>query len=98
MLTDSGPKVLEYNARFDDPETQSIIPLLGTEVDLARALSACTEGRLQEVEISISPLFACNVVVAAGGYPEPFRTGDFVELEPLPKGTPAWALNQYLLT
>ncbi|EXJ90856.1 phosphoribosylamine-glycine ligase [Capronia coronata CBS 617.96] len=85
MLTDSGPKVLEYNARFGDPETQSIIPLLGSDVDLALVLLACTKERLHEMQISFSPGFACNVVVAAGGYPESFRSGDIVEFEePLP--------------
>ncbi|EXJ82610.1 phosphoribosylamine-glycine ligase [Capronia epimyces CBS 606.96] len=85
MLTDSGPKVLEYNARFGDPETQSIIPLLKAELDLAMVLLACTEGRLHEMEIKLSSRFACNVVVAAGGYPEGYRAGDVVEMEPLPK-------------
>jgi phosphoribosylamine--glycine ligase / phosphoribosylformylglycinamidine cyclo-ligase len=86
MLTRSGPKVLEYNARFGDPETQSIIPLLGEEFDLAEVMMACIEGRLDQVKIRISPMFACNVVIAAGGYPESSRRGDVVSIRPLPRG------------
>lgn len=63
MLTSSGPKVLEYNTRFGDPESQSMFPLLSQDTDLAEVLLACTEGRLNEVNICITPGFACNVIV-----------------------------------
>jgi phosphoribosylamine--glycine ligase / phosphoribosylformylglycinamidine cyclo-ligase len=86
MLTSSGPKVLEYNTRFGDPETQSMIPLLSQDTDLAEVLLACTEGRLNQVNISITPGFACNVVVAAEGYPESYRQGDLVEFDKTPAG------------
>jgi len=86
MLTRSGPKVLEYNARFGDPETQSIIPLLGEELDLVEVMMACIEGRLDQVNIRISPMFTCNVVIAAEGYPASSRRGDVVTIRPLPRG------------
>jgi phosphoribosylamine--glycine ligase/phosphoribosylformylglycinamidine cyclo-ligase len=58
MLTDKGPKVLEYNARFGDSETQSILLLLEEETDLAAIMAACTEQRLSEVQIRARPDFA----------------------------------------
>lgn len=63
MLTSSVPKVLEYNTRFGDPESQSMFPLLSQDTDLAEVLLACTEGRLNEVNICIAPGFTCNVIV-----------------------------------
>jgi len=85
MLTASGSKVLEYNVRFGDPETQAIIPLLSKETDLAEIMVACTEGRLDQVEIPISPGFCANVVVVAGGYPDSYEQGDVVEFRPTPE-------------
>ncbi|KAI1625936.1 putative bifunctional purine Ade1 [Exophiala viscosa] len=86
MLTPTGPKVLEYNARFGDPETQSLMPLLGPEVDLAEVMLACIERRLHEVEITVRTGYACNVVVAAEGYPGQYRTGDVVQFSSVPTG------------
>lgn len=80
ILTASGLRVLEYNARFGDPETQSVVPLLSEETDLAEVMLACTEERLDQVNITISPMFACNVIIAAGGYPGPYAQGALVEL------------------
>ncbi|KAI9665541.1 MAG: hypothetical protein M1831_001684 [Alyxoria varia] len=88
MLTPEGPKVLEYNARFGDPETQSVLLLLDEgETNLADVLMACTQRRLHEVEIKIKEgLHACNVVVIAGGYPGSFSQGDAIEIgEVLPE-------------
>ncbi|KIV83333.1 phosphoribosylamine-glycine ligase [Exophiala sideris] len=85
MLTPTGPKVLEYNARFGDPEAQSIMPLLDPEVDLAEVMLACIERTLREVEMKFSPGYACNVVVAAEGYPGAYRTGDVVQFSPAPQ-------------
>jgi phosphoribosylamine---glycine ligase len=68
MLTKSGPKVLEFNARFGDPETQSILPRLGG--DLLGALAAAAGGDLDGVELAISERAAVSVVLAADGYPE----------------------------
>ncbi len=68
MLTADGPKVLEYNCRFGDPEAQAILPLLKS--DLAQILLACVGGRLAELAIQWHPGAAATVVMAAPGYPE----------------------------
>jgi phosphoribosylamine--glycine ligase len=73
MLTDSGPKVLEFNCRFGDPETQSILPRL--EGDFLGALAAAAGGELAGVELAASPDAAVTVVLAAGDYPERSDTG-----------------------
>lgn len=86
MLTDSGPKVLEYNARFGDPETQSVLLLLDEDTDLAEIMVACIEKRLNEVCTTTKAGFACNVVVAAGGYPGSYSQGDPIRLGPIPEG------------
>ena len=67
ILTAEGPKVLEFNARFGDPETQVILPRLKT--DLAEVLLATAEGRLSDVELEWSDEWAVSVVLASGGYP-----------------------------
>jgi phosphoribosylamine---glycine ligase len=77
MLTDNGPKVLEFNCRFGDPETQSLLPLL--EGDLLGALSAAAAGDLSSVELTIAAGAAVTVVVAAGGYPEKGDVGSPIE-------------------
>ncbi|KAK4107773.1 phosphoribosylamine--glycine ligase [Canariomyces notabilis] len=86
MLTAKGPKVLEYNARFGDPETQTMMMLLAPECDLAALLLACCTGKLDIMSLPILPGFACNVVVAAGGYPGSYRKGDIISLAPHPAG------------
>jgi len=68
MMTEQGPSVLEFNARFGDPETQVILPRL--EGDLLEALHATAEGRLADVELRSSPQACLTVVLAAAGYPE----------------------------
>jgi phosphoribosylamine---glycine ligase len=73
MLTADGPKVLEFNSRFGDPETQVILPRL--EGDLADALLAAARGDLGEVELSVSETCAVTVAIAAGGYPAERDTG-----------------------
>ncbi|MCL2504554.1 MAG: phosphoribosylamine--glycine ligase [Coriobacteriia bacterium] len=73
ILTAEGPKVLEFNARFGDPETQVVLPRLKS--DLAEALLACAEGRLAEVELEWVPEVAVSVVIASEGYPGPYETG-----------------------
>lgn len=85
MMTPLGPKVLEYNARFGDPETQSMVLLLPDEA-LPELLLACVENRLADVKLSVSSGFACNVTVAAGGYPESYRTGDTIQMDATPEG------------
>ena len=73
MLTPDGPKVIEYNCRFGDPEAQVVLPLLDT--DLFEIFMACREGRLAEMEIRWKEAHACCVVLASGGYPEKYATG-----------------------
>ena len=84
MMTAAGPKVLEYNARFGDPETQAMLRLLDS--DLAEIFLACTRGTLATTEVRIRPGFACNVVVAAGGYPDSYRKGDVITIGSLSDG------------
>ncbi len=73
MLTPKGPKVIEYNCRFGDPETQVVLPLLKT--DLLTVMRAVEEGRLGEIEVEFEDGAACCVVVASGGYPGKYATG-----------------------
>ena len=73
MMTSRGAKVLEYNVRFGDPETQSVLPLLQT--DLAELMYACTNQTLSTLPIKISEESAATVVVAAGGYPGSYAKG-----------------------
>ena len=68
MLTDEGPRVLEFNCRFGDPETQAILPRL--EGDLLEGLAAAAEGTLAGVELTAGPEAAVTVVLAASGYPD----------------------------
>lgn len=86
MMTKSGPKVLEYNVRFGDPETQTVLPLLSKETDLAEILLACAEGYLDAVKIEITNQFAATVVVAAGGYPGSYAKGKEITLSPVGPG------------
>jgi phosphoribosylamine--glycine ligase / phosphoribosylformylglycinamidine cyclo-ligase len=80
MITKNGPKVLEYNVRFGDPETQTLLPLLSHDTDLAEIMLACTEHWLDGVHITIDPKFSVTVVIAAGGYPGAYRKGSPITL------------------
>lgn len=73
MLTKNGPKVIEFNARFGDPETQSYMRIL--ESDLFEILNACAAGSLQDIEVKWSQHFACCIVLASPGYPESSEKG-----------------------
>lgn len=73
MLTKDGPKVLEYNARFGDPEAQSVLPLL--ESDLYEIFMACTDGTLKEHTLRFRDASHCTVMLASGGYPGPYKKG-----------------------
>ena len=73
MMTARGPQVLEFNARFGDPETQAI--LLRLESDLVEALEACIDGRLAETELRWSPGASACVVASSAGYPGSYKTG-----------------------
>ncbi|KAF2205585.1 phosphoribosylamine--glycine ligase [Delitschia confertaspora ATCC 74209] len=83
MMTKTGPKVLEYNVRFGDPETQSLLCLM--ETDLAKIMLACTNGELAATELSVSSKSAVTVVVAAGGYPGSYTKGTEMKLDEVPK-------------
>ncbi|KAF1974537.1 phosphoribosylamine-glycine ligase [Bimuria novae-zelandiae CBS 107.79] len=83
MMTKHGPKVLEYNVRFGDPETQSLLALM--QSDLAEVMVACTEGRLAEAEVHTGDMSAATVVVAAGGYPGSYKKGTVMRLDPVPE-------------
>ena len=73
MLTQHGPKVLEFNCRFGDPETQPLMMRL--QSDLLEVMLAVAEGRLDQVELKWDPRPAMCVVAASGGYPGKYRTG-----------------------
>ena len=73
MLTPDGPKVLEYNARFGDPETQVVLPRLKS--DLLEIFLACIDGTLDQTEVLWYDNAAVCVVMASGGYPEKYQTG-----------------------
>jgi phosphoribosylamine--glycine ligase len=79
------PYVLEFNARFGDPETQAIMPLL--EADLLQILWACTEGRLSDVPIEWSKSASCCVVACADSYPESSSKGEAITLSQQPEGS-----------
>jgi phosphoribosylamine--glycine ligase len=86
MITDDGPRVLEFNARFGDPETQVVLPLLKT--DLVDIMLAAIEGHLAETEIEWSRQSCCGVVMASGGYPGSYQTGFSISgLDDLDAGT-----------
>ena len=76
MITKEGPKVVEFNARFGDPETQVVLPLL--ESDLVEIMLACADGNLAEKQMDWSNEAAVCVVMAAGGYPKAYRKGDAI--------------------
>ena len=73
MLTKDGPKVIEYNCRFGDPETQVVLPLL--ESDLLTVMKAVTEEKLAETEVKFSEKSACCVITASKGYPTAYEKG-----------------------
>ena len=73
MITKNGPKVIEYNCRFGDPETQVVLPLL--ESDLFEIMKSVASGTLSETEVKFSQKHACCVVMASDGYPQKYQTG-----------------------
>ena len=77
MMTARGPQVLEFNARFGDPETQAILLRLDSDAgsDLVEALEACADGRLSEIKLRWKPGASACVIAASGGYPEGFQMG-----------------------
>jgi phosphoribosylamine--glycine ligase len=73
VVTQNGPKVLEYNCRFGDPETQAVLPLL--DGDLADIMLACSEGELHKTQVDTTIGSALCVVIASGGYPGAYTKG-----------------------
>lgn len=73
MITEDGPKVIEYNCRFGDPETQVVLPLL--ESDLLTVMQAVTNGTLADTEVKFSDKNACCVILASKGYPVKYENG-----------------------
>ncbi len=73
MLTEDGPKVLEYNARFGDPETQVVLPRMKN--DLLEVMEACTDGTLDKIELEFEDNAAVCVVLASDGYPVKYEKG-----------------------
>ena len=73
MLTPQGPRVVEYNARFGDPETQAVLSLLDS--DLLEIFEACVNGTLDQVDIEWKDAAACCLVLASGGYPVNYQSG-----------------------
>ncbi|MEI2741855.1 MAG: phosphoribosylamine--glycine ligase [Candidatus Competibacter sp.] len=87
MITEDGPKVLEYNCRLGDPETQPLIMRLRS--DLVDLCEAALDGRLNEIEADWDSRPALGVVMAAAGYPGPYRKGDAIEGLPHQSSEPA---------
>lgn len=79
MLTADGPKVIEYNCRFGDPEAQVVLPLL--ETDLLTVMRAVTDGKLSQTEVRFSDKSACCVVMASDGYPQKYKTGYEIRID-----------------
>lgn len=73
MLTADGPKVIEYNCRFGDPETQVVLPLL--ETDLLDIMQATSKGELDKIDVKFKDKAACCVIMASEGYPKKYSTG-----------------------
>ena len=78
MLTPDGPKVIEYNCRFGDPETQVVLPLL--ESDLFTVMKATTDARLSDIEVKFADKSACCVIMASRGYPEKYESGAEIKI------------------
>ncbi|OAA53691.1 Phosphoribosylglycinamide synthetase [Cordyceps fumosorosea ARSEF 2679] len=87
MITATGPKVLEYNVRFGDPETQTVLPLLSAETDLAHIMLACAGGYLDNCNITVDNKFSATVVLASGGYPGSYAKGTPMTVAEPPAGS-----------
>ena len=79
MLTPNGPRVIEYNCRFGDPETQAVLPLV--EGDLLEIMIATQAGTLDKCEIKLSDKSSCCLVLASGGYPEKYEKGKLITFD-----------------
>lgn len=82
IVTTNGPKVLEYNIRFGDPETQAILPLITDDTDFAQVLFAASESRLDSVNINIKDnFFSTSLVLSSKGYPESYENGKIISID-----------------
>ncbi|PGG99558.1 phosphoribosylamine-glycine ligase [Helicocarpus griseus UAMH5409] len=81
MMTKKGPKVLEYNVRGGDPETQTLLPLLSNDTDLAEVMVACADHYLDGVSIKVEPKFSATVIAVAEGYPGSYAKGRDITLD-----------------
>lgn len=79
ILTSLGPKVLEYNCRFGDPEAQAILPII--DGDLVEPLCAVADGKLGDIEVKMKNHWAICVVLASGGYPYDYRVGEEIQFK-----------------
>ena len=84
MITKNGPKVIEYNCRFGDPETQVVLPLLKS--DLLEVMMATTNGTLKDTKVEFSSDSACCVILASNGYPQDYKKGYEIKLPENPIG------------
>jgi phosphoribosylamine--glycine ligase len=87
MITEEGPKVVEFNCRFGDPETQALLPLLQSSLLEALVAIARGEGLPRDLELQWRNAFAVTTVVAAAGYPDTPRKGDVIDVGELPEDT-----------
>ncbi len=85
MLTADGPKVIEYNCRFGDPETQAVLPLV--EADLASVMRLISLGKLAEADIRVKNAYSCCVVLASGGYPDAYEKGKTISIGEMEEDT-----------
>ncbi|KAI0660326.1 aminoimidazole ribonucleotide synthetase [Cubamyces menziesii] len=90
MITENGPKVLEYNVRFGDPETEALVLLLDPETDLASILLACAEHRLDSVDVKTRQGYGVSVVLASQGYPGSYAKGKEITIGQMPQDVVAF--------
>lgn len=86
MVTEAGPRVLEYNARFGDPETQTLLPLLDERTDLAQVMLACTNGDLPSANVGVHAGFSATIILASEGYPGSYKKGFPLDIGHIPNG------------
>lgn len=85
-MSSTGPKLLEYNVRFGDPEAQTLLLMLDDESDFAEIMLACTEKRLHQVHMSFVSEYAASVAVAFESYPHFYRKKNKINVGPIAEG------------
>ncbi|UPK89705.1 hypothetical protein LCI18_000640 [Fusarium solani-melongenae] len=86
MKTSDGPKLLEYNARFGDPEAQTLLPLMDKDSDLVALMVSCMKAQLHKVHLGFQPKAAVSVVMASHGYPTSYSIGQSITIKQPPRG------------